>query len=464
MSRIERISVKNLFRNFNHSIEMHLDERVTIIHGPNGVGKTTLLRLINSLFNSNYYILGTVYFREFRIDFDDGYSFIVSKPARERRSKSYELKFTLLFGGSEIEQSTQEYIPSEELESFFWYLERSVSGLIRIDELVWRYIPTEEIMNLEDVIEQFGQKFPFNEMKNIKKEPIWLKDIKNKTSILFIEAQRLIHIPVNRKSREYSFQSSFSESQTISPSMISAVTVYSRDLITHIKGSLANYASLSQSLDRTFPSRIVAQDIKPNLTANDLYIKLASLEEKRTRLIDAGLLDKEGDINFQVPQRIDDDKLSLLSVYVNDVEQKLSVFDDIASRIDLLKKFINNRFKYKKITINKSKGFEIVNSDNTIIPATELSSGEQHQLVLMYSLLFNTKKNSLILIDEPELSLHVGWQMQFLKDLHSIVEISEFDVLIATHSPQIIHDRWDLTVELGELYNEKSIRRKFHSK
>jgi hypothetical protein len=38
--------------------------------------------------------------------------------------------------------------------------------------------------------------------------------------------------------------------------------------------------------------------------------------------------------------------------------------------------------------------------------------------------------------------------VQFLKDLQTIIKLADFDVLIATHSPSIIEDRWDLTVEL----------------
>ncbi|MFM6158766.1 MAG: AAA family ATPase, partial [Sphaerospermopsis kisseleviana] len=60
------------------------------------------------------------------------------------------------------------------------------------------------------------------------------------------------------------------------------------------------------------------------------------------------------------------------------------------------------------------------------------------------------KQNSLILIDEPELSLHVEWQVNFLKYLKEITEIANIDILLATHSPGIIHDRWDLTVELKD--------------
>ena len=54
------------------------------------------------------------------------------------------------------------------------------------------------------------------------------------------------------------------------------------------------------------------------------------------------------------------------------------------------------------------------------------------------------------MIDEPEISLNVVWQRRFLDDLERIVELRDFDVLIATHSPQIISDKWDWMVALGE--------------
>lgn len=78
-----------------------------------------------------------------------------------------------------------------------------------------------------------------------------------------------------------------------------------------------------------------------------------------------------------------------------------------------------------------------------------LSSGEQHELVILYELLFRTSDNSLILIDEPELSQHVAWQEKFVNDLEEMAEISHFRAILATHSPEIIADRWDLAVELN---------------
>ncbi len=78
-----------------------------------------------------------------------------------------------------------------------------------------------------------------------------------------------------------------------------------------------------------------------------------------------------------------------------------------------------------------------------------LSSGEQHEVVLLYELLFRFEPDSLVLIDEPEISLHVAWQKKFLEDLAKITELASLDVLIATHPPELIHKRWDLTVELA---------------
>ena len=218
----------------------------------------------------------------------------------------------------------------------------------------------------------------------------------------------------------------------------------------------AEYGTTSQSLDRTFPARVVQQRSSANLTDEQLRYQLNELEKTRSRLIEVGLLDKDENSDFEIqPQAIDESTKNILSLYVDDVEKKLSVFNEIASKIDFLKTIINNKFiySYKEINFNKEKGFifkTLYNHSlsNLEISPTDLSSGEQHELVLLYELLFKVQPNSLVLIDEPELSLHVGWQVQFLKDLQEITKLADLSILMATHSPDIIQDRWDLTVEL----------------
>jgi predicted ATP-binding protein involved in virulence len=112
---------------------------------------------------------------------------------------------------------------------------------------------------------------------------------------------------------------------------------------------------------------------------------------------------------------------------------------------------IEQRYAPKTVNVSKVNGFSIVKKDDQTIPLEKLSSGEQHQLVLYFELLFELKPNALILIDEPELSLHVAWQKKFIGDLQTIIVLNKFDVVLATHSPQLI-GRWpNLVVELGEV-------------
>ena len=70
---------------------------------------------------------------------------------------------------------------------------------------------------------------------------------------------------------------------------------------------------------------------------------------------------------------------------------------------------------------------------------------------MLYKLIFKGEKDTIILIDEPEISLNVSWQREFLDDMKEIVDMNKISLIIATHSPQIINDNWELVDTLGEL-------------
>ncbi len=72
-------------------------------------------------------------------------------------------------------------------------------------------------------------------------------------------------------------------------------------------------------------------------------------------------------------------------------------------------------------------------------------------IIQVYELLFRAQSGTLVLIDEPELSLHLMWQMNYLKNLSEIAELRGFQCIVATHSPQIFSNRWSQSVDLFEL-------------
>jgi len=72
------------------------------------------------------------------------------------------------------------------------------------------------------------------------------------------------------------------------------------------------------------------------------------------------------------------------------------------------------------------------------IPGEQLSSGQWGWLGTFGALVAEMRNNSLILVDEPENSLHPRWQQEFIKELHAIVSVFEScQVVVATHSPLI---------------------------
>lgn len=71
----------------------------------------------------------------------------------------------------------------------------------------------------------------------------------------------------------------------------------------------------------------------------------------------------------------------------------------------------------------------------------ELSSGERNLISLGLKIVNHASRYSLILIDEPEISLHLQWQMEFHKNLIKMLKpYRNYHVVIATHSPVLVSE------------------------
>lgn len=443
--RIRQVSVKNLFGIFNHTLPLNMDERTTIIHGPNGFGKTMMLKLLHELFSLNNHLLQTIPFDEFRVDFEDGTSFWVSKSAlsaelvEDEQPNTQKIIFNFTTQKPHILHTVlflKESIPIP--------LSYLIADLIPSLEPTgtWRHIPTDEKLSSEDIVKRFADQLPPELLGERTNMPAWLLDMRKSVPLRFIETQRLVNStrPTARIFRHYD------EVETEY-----AVTGDSKHLIDVISKKLAESARLSQSLDRTFPVRLINPTTQQlQVKADDLVNKLKKLEDKRKRLMETGLLDQETGTTFPVgyDQEIESSQKAVLAVYAEDTERKLGIFDELAQKIDLLTTIINNRFLYKTMTIDKEQGLVLTSQIGAKLPLEDLSSGEQHELVLFYELLFRVTPGSLILIDEPELSLHVVWQEQFLKDVQQVAKLTNIDIILATHSPDLINNRRDLVIEL----------------
>lgn len=454
--RIQQISVSGLFGIFDHVIPLNMDDRITIMHSPNGFGKTVILKMINGFFNSRYSVFWNIPFSKFGVQFDNGSSVEIAKASnnRENPDNKYNLNFRLYGLDAEAVDFNLKMLVSDEDLFVVETLETIIPTLYRVGTRAWRDRTTGEILSFIDVLDRYEDLLS-PEIPSLQKDPDELKNLKSNIDVSLIESQRLVNFnPI----RIIELKFGFSISDNSTGSRLSTVSTYSQELAELMQEKFTEYGKISESLDRTFPARVVKQQQSTNWTDLQLLDRLDELDKRRDRLIEVGLLNQEENPDIEFPRETRDESTrNLLSVYVEDVEKKLKVFSDIASKIELLKRIINKKFaySYKEMNVSKEKGFVFTTCYHPDSPSgpkelspTDLSSGEQHELVLLYELLFKVKPNSLVLIDEPELSLHVGWQVEFLRDMQEITKLADVDILMATHSPDIIQDRWDLTVEL----------------
>lgn len=443
--RIARITVSGLFDRFNHDLEFKPDERITIMIGPNGFGKTMTLRIVNALFNQPPRTLARMPFQKVAVYFDDGSCLGVLRASSESPQDGSKTKLEIVY--QDASETKHRFEPAQKINPReLGFPVNAIDDLIPILDQIgpeeWKNIQTGDILALEDVLEQFGDELPQPESKPLSSTPEWLKEIRRAIPVRFIDTERLTsQVAYPRQVPRWTFHEAASRTQR-------TVRRYSEQLAERIQTTLSEYGSLAQSLDRTFPGRLVEEPSQLDFTMETLRQELADVEAKRSRLVEAGLLAQELE-RWRVPslEKVDESMRGVLAVYAHDAREKLNIFDDLYSRIDVLKRIANSRFLHKRVTVG-SDGLTVTSSDGAKLELEMLSSGEQHELIILYELLFRVPDNSFILFDEPELSLHVAWQEKSLDDLEEMAKVSKFRVLLATHSPQIIGDRWDLTVEL----------------
>lgn len=448
-SRLAEFSIDGLFGLYSHRIPLNDQERITIIIGPNGRGKTVCLKCIEALFRKNFNYFAEIPFRKAEFRFHDGRSIVIDRkerePAEERNADDDQ-------GDGPSSVSIRITLTSPGKEDFRWVpknTDRQLRREIRMHiPSSWRYVGGDnwvdrvdgEVVAQQEIIERFGVPARIAALKSdVPKE---IGELINDIDCHLIETQRLLVLPTNIDDTEtlYTTHRRFRESRL-------AIQQKALKLKAILKDTLSESANLSQSLDRSF--RVFEARGPAQLSQRELREELESLDQRREALMSAGILDKEYEAAKIPAGNIDPGRVVALEIYVSDAKKKLDVFTNIRSKIDLFKEIIESRFIDKMMFIDRDAGLRIKSKTGHAVPLDKLSSGEQHQLIIVFDLLFEVTNNSLILIDEPELSLHVAWQKTFIDSLKRMIALNAFDVVLATHSPAVVARHFSLAVELG---------------
>ncbi len=94
------------------------------------------------------------------------------------------------------------------------------------------------------------------------------------------------------------------------------------------------------------------------------------------------------------------------------------------------------QIEFKGLDRNKEVLFRNTRAEK--IKIEELSGGEQELITKAFSLYLADVRDSIILIDEPESSLHPNWQNRIAQIYQNFADKNNNQVILATHSPHIV--------------------------
>ena len=340
--KIKSFRVSGLFNEFDYEVE--LCQPLTFIHSPNGLGKSTVMRMIYSALHGDVCYLEDTVFDRMDIGFDDGSNLIIQNYPGNLlvQMQKSELE-TPLTPGEMASICDAVYIPPERLA-----LKRGDGHLA----------PTLEVY-AQELLETIRYAKEHRELEPHPRDDVgdmadgdlefWCKDLKAKLDFI----------------KEAGFEPAIPAGLKFPPSRY--------DIVKDRKGYEELACSVADYVDRNY---LLAESI--------------------------------------------------------------IIFKDIVSDI-----FLN-----KTITVSETGKIGIRMNNGTSLQLQKLSSGEKQILILFYAILFHAPQNSVVIIDEPEISLHVSWQQKLGDCFMDICRVRGIQMIISTHSPQIIHDKWDLAREL----------------
>lgn len=445
------------------TVSIHFNNAVNIFVGENGVGKTTVLNILYYLLSGNYIELKKINFTTISIGFDEQEIIEFSKDeVLDYIDSPYEDEIYLKYLSWEFRNlDFRNVLKAKSIRGddiVFKRWARDIDKSI-IDEV--KNSTNFKDLNLRElhVKNRVTSKMPYNyfvyclatiyDNSHISHSSISEYDNPFKIFVSRIEAfkkdKKILYFPTYRRIEEEIFANNditdlpFREEikenlinfgmedvkKQIDNILYGIKTVTSQNYEQMTTGLLNEYTT-----DDDFEfSELEKSDPE---TIRIALSRLGSKVEKKT--IDI-IIDKFEKDSFSK------DKDKYLMNLLNKILENYSKLSDIDNRIkrfvDVVNKyFINKEFVYDQSSLD----IAIYSREKKKIELNQLSSGEK-QLVSIFSKILLEDKETIVLFDEPELSLSIEWQKEFLVDISN--SNSLFFLVAVTHSPFIFENLFD---------------------
>ena len=129
-------------------------------------------------------------------------------------------------------------------------------------------------------------------------------------------------------------------------------------------------------------------------------------------------------------------------------QSKKKVRQPIEDFLNTVNSYIQSNNGEKQVGIENDGTIYLKTNQGNKVNIQNLSSGEKQIVTFFAYLIFGlqTSNQSIFIVDEPELSLHLNWQRKFVDSILSIND--KVQLIFATHAPEMIGRHRDKAVKL----------------
>ncbi|MEM8187770.1 AAA family ATPase, partial [Morganella morganii] len=321
--KLLHLEINKLFGLLDYEIPLNNHE-ITMLTGPNGYGKTMILKIINGILANELNILCKLKFGFIKINFQGG-SVSISHDTE---------KDSLILN----------------------HLENS-SGNTTIEKLKLQ----KNKPSMEDVFYiHWHEGEAKSKQKSQPDKPLSskvLSHITSKEDVSFICADRL---------------QVKADDETV-------IDLCARKLKNLMESAQDDSAALSQKLDATFPIRLFERlEQQKRFSSGNIQERLNGIQDKRRHYMRYGLIQAENDLMPEKSTSLhsSNEYLGVLDLYIEDALGKLSPFQILHQKIDLFESILQEKIlAFKKVMIDRDNGFFFESSNGDFIDRNMLSSG-----------------------------------------------------------------------------------------
>lgn len=456
--RIRRLHIDELFGPDSAVIHVDFrrDARVTVLHGRNGSGKTITLELLDALSAGRFEILYRYPFKKLTLELEDNTSLTIHRhlsqgnkgiKKRHQRPDGVLLRYHVEIDGAE--EDGELVVVTPDLAPLVDFIRQHLPWIVPVGPGEWD--DKRSLLRLDDkeLLAQYGEfldplarRALSRRQEQTSQHPKLWQFVEVLPRVKFIRADRLF---TRDEPRAPDFDPTRGRHRISKRGLM--VERLSQNIRALVSKADREYTLTSSRLDSTLSKRLFAEH--PSIPSlDDLKERSRNLREKAKHQTELGLLrDEPGAVD---EASLTEEQKRTAFIILQDQEEKLDTFNEVVTKVQRLLESLNRKLAPKTVRLNVETGYAITTGSGAPLDLAWLSSGEQHELVLLHELLFDVNPDSLILIDEPELSLHPTWQAEMLPELLEIAQLSRLDVVLATHSPYVVGEHAELMVRLGE--------------